>query len=208
MDRDDRRRVHRGASSASLVLCLLALSATLMTGCGTRASAADCNANIATVNGTAVPRWRYNEYLKYTLAFYEQANPRSKYYHHWLCKLTDYKSQCAAVKSSLVDRMIAQQIIDTYAASHSLRPTARDWTVAMRKESSVVQNAGGEQAFIAYLTRVGLAGRRDTGIPAQFRWLESEQLEAANVAKYIGQDIFKTWLTKQVASAKVVRCEP
>jgi hypothetical protein len=163
------------------------------------AAAANCNGNVADVGSTAVTTAQFNAQLRYTLGFYEHGNAGLKYYGVKICHDPSAAAVCRSVKSTLVSRMIDQQIVSDYAAAHNLQPTPAQWTQALSREAQLVRNTGGPAAFAAYLAKVGTD-------QAQFRFLESQQIETANVIRAMGPARFRSWLRRQDTAKSVSRC--
>lgn len=95
--------------------------------------------------------------------------------------------------------MIDQAVIVNYADKKNLIPDGYDWTSALKREDSLVQNAGGHVAFLAYLAKVGIN-------QADFRWLESQQIQTAKVMKSVGARRFPAWLTQQTRNSTIKKC--
>lgn len=162
-------------------------------------NAAQCSGNVATVGSTSITKFQYDQLLAYTLAFYERGSPRSSYYGKSICSTVGLKPVCSSIKRNLLQRMIDQQLVSAYAAAHNLIPTSGDWAKALQRENRVVQRAGGQAAFQAYLAKLGTD-------EAQFRWLESEQMETAKVIRAMGPSRFRPWLRAQESSTAITRC--
>ena len=182
-------------------IAALALMTFALVSCGGSAasSAAACAGNLAVVDGTAITRLEYRALLRYTVGYYEFGNPHSTYYGKHLCADTALKAQCTSLKKTLTQRMIDQAVIDRYASSHNLLATTADWNAALARERRLARLSGGAGASRAYLAKIGAD-------QAQFRLIESQQIEAAKVMRAIGTARFPGWLTSQVAKTTVVHC--
>ena len=178
---------------------MLALGVVAVSGCGTNANAANCSTSVAEVANTAIAKTQYQALLTYTLAFAEKANTQSQFYGKNICHDAALARDCASIKRDLQSRMIDQQIVSDYAAKHGLLPDGADWNKALRAEAQIVKKAGGETAFLALLAKLGTD-------EAQFRWIESQQIETDKVIKAMGSVKFHTWLRGQESSSAVVRC--
>jgi hypothetical protein len=177
------------------VLATLAIAA-----CGSAKPVTNpCSSNVAIVSGTDITRVQYRALLRYTLGFYEHGNSASPYYGKKICSDRTLKSECASVKTRLRQRMIDQTVVSNYAAAHNLLATPGDWTKALQREHRLIQAAGGDQAFLAYLKNVG-------SDEAQFRFLEGQEIETAKVIKAIGTARFRAWLKGREASDSIKRC--
>ena len=170
-----------------------------LTGCGGKPSANVCQGNVAIVKGSAITKIQYAALLKYTLGFYEAGDSTSPYYGKQICSNSELRTECASVKSQLLKRMIDQSLVSTYAADHDLLATPGDWNAALRREHKLIKSAGGEQAFLSYLKKLGTD-------EAQFRFLEGQEIETTKVSKAMGKARFKQWLTHQEKSAAISRC--
>lgn len=194
--RSMRFREHRRIPT---LLFALGAGATLLSGCMTQAGASICHTNVAAVGSTSISRAEYNRFLQYTLAFYENAYPLSRYYGKSMCKQTSLAKLCRSIKVDLQSRMIDQQIVSDYAAAHGLLPDSSDWNKALQQERQIARNAGGEGAFIAYLAKL----KTDQ---AQFRFLESQEIETTKVIYSMTRARFTLWLNRQEHAKTVVRC--
>ncbi|HEV3312893.1 MAG TPA: hypothetical protein VG815_20475 [Chloroflexota bacterium] len=183
----------------STLLFAFGVGATLLSGCMTQAGASVCHTNVAAVGSTSISRAEYNRFLQYTLAFYEKAYPSSRYFGKSMCTQSSLAKLCRSIKVDLQSRMIDQQIVSEYAAAHGLLPDSTDWNTALQQERQIARNAGGEPAFIAYLAKL----KTDQ---AQFRFLESQEIETTKVIHSMTRARFTLWLNRQEHAKTVVRC--
>jgi hypothetical protein len=189
----------RHSASVSLLAPFFLFSCLILAACGQDANAANCSGNIASVHATGITNIQFNAQLRYALGFYEHGNAGSRFYNVDICHNRNMAGACHSIKSNLVSRMIDQQIVSDYAAAHGLTPTSAEWMKALRAERQKVRIAGGPAAFAAYLAKVGTDD-------AEYRFLESQQIETANVIRAVGPIRFRGWLQRRESSRAVIRC--
>jgi hypothetical protein len=173
----------------------------LLSACGSSAAptASPCPGNVAVVDGSGVSTLEYRALLSYTLGFYERSNPASRYYYRRICGVPSLAAQCAVLKRRLLRRLIDQSLINRYAASHNLLATPRDWNKAFAREHKLIVAAGGRQAFLGYLEKLGTD-------EAQFQLVEYDQIETGKVLKAMGRKKFKSWLAQADQGSSIIRC--
>lgn len=188
------------ATAGHLRALALLLAGLLLGGCGGGSAAGCAGAGaVAIVDASQISTAEYRAQLGYTLGFYEHGNPRSKYFGKRICGSPPLKMACRTVKRTLLQHMIDQQVVSDYAAAHGLVATPGDWARALARESKLIRESGGQQAFLTYLKRVGID-------QAQFRLLESQQIETAKVIHAVGAGRFRSWLAQRERSLSITRC--
>lgn len=170
-----------------------------LAGCGASSAPNLCAGNVAMVDGTAITNLQYQALLKYTLGYFERGNSVSKYSGRRICGEASLRATCSSIKRQLLQRMIDQEIVNEYASRHNLLATSVDWTAALTQERKLIQESGGQRAFLAYLGKVGTD-------EAQFRFLESQEIETAKVMRALGRGHFESWLTARQHSSRIRRC--
>ncbi|HZT97647.1 MAG TPA: SurA N-terminal domain-containing protein, partial [Chloroflexota bacterium] len=172
-------------------------SVMLLSGCAT--AAAGCSGNVAVVGGRGISQAKYARLLKYTTNFYQRVDQQSPYYHQVICGST-VSSACKHLKTQLRSRVVEQQLVDEYAQTHHLTPSAADWSRAMDQERILIQRSGGYSGFSAYLREIGMS-------QGQFLSIVRDQIETAKVQAKMGTSVrFQRWLRRQEHSTPIKLC--
>jgi len=183
-----------------LALAAAAFWVLALIGCGTTAATTPCAGNVAIVNGADLTTLQYEAFLKYTLGFYEHGNTAFPYYGQKICGSSSLRAQCKSLKQELLQHMIDEATISNYATKNGLLLTPSDWNKGLMQEQEEIHTAGGSQAYLAYLAKIGTD-------QAEARLLEGQQLLTQKVRRAIGLGRFSTWLSSRERAQPTTRCK-